>query len=223
MGRISERKNAHSQRVVIVGAGGHARELYGVLYAAKIKCGGFVDDIVPDPDTLARIDASHLGPIAQFAEGTSDANYLIGVGSGAIRQKIERLLTTKTAAHPLVHPMAAIDLDVRMQPGTVVFAQATVTTNIDLGYHCHIGRGAAIGHDSILGDFVTVMPLASVSGSVTIGNRATIGAGAVVRQGQTIGSDAMVGAGAVVVNNVPSDTIVVGNPAKPVRHLKLLQ
>lgn len=216
MSRISERNTAPSQRVVIVGAGGHGREIYGVLCAAEITCAGFVDDVEPDPGILDRINASHLGPIARFAKVPANAEYSIGVGSGAIRQKIEHLLRFKTAADPIVHPMAAIDLDVRMQPGTTIFAQATVTTNIDLGRHCHIGRGAAIGHDSVLGNYVTVMPLASVSGSVRIGDRATIGAGAVVRQGQTIGPDAMVGAGAVVVNDVPPGAIVVGNPAKPI-------
>ncbi len=43
---------------------------------------------------------------------------------------------------------------------------------------------------------------------------ATIGAGAVLLPGITVGQSAMVGAGAVVTQDVPSNAIVVGNPAR---------
>jgi acetyltransferase-like isoleucine patch superfamily enzyme len=45
---------------------------------------------------------------------------------------------------------------------------------------------------------------------------ASIGAGAVIVCGVTIGPGAMVGAGSVVTKDVPANTLVVGNPAKPV-------
>ena len=53
----------------------------------------------------------------------------------------------------------------------------------------------------------------------TICRGATIGAGAVILPGLTVGERAMVGAGAVVIADVPSDTVVVGNPARVVRTL----
>jgi acetyltransferase-like isoleucine patch superfamily enzyme len=48
---------------------------------------------------------------------------------------------------------------------------------------------------------------------------AKIGAGAVLLPGTTIGRDALVGAGAVVVKDVADGAVVVGNPARVVRHL----
>lgn len=44
---------------------------------------------------------------------------------------------------------------------------------------------------------------------------ASIGAGAVILPGITVGACAMVGAGAVVTHDVPPNTTVVGNPARP--------
>ena len=49
---------------------------------------------------------------------------------------------------------------------------------------------------------------------------ASIGAGSVILCGVTIGEGAMVGAGSVVTKDVPPNTQVVGNPAKPVGKVK---
>jgi acetyltransferase-like isoleucine patch superfamily enzyme len=46
---------------------------------------------------------------------------------------------------------------------------------------------------------------------------ASVGANATIVCGITIGEGAMVGAGAVVTKDVQPRTLVVGNPAKPVR------
>lgn len=51
--------------------------------------------------------------------------------------------------------------------------------------------------------------------------KASIGSNATILPGITIGEGAMVGAGSVVVKDVPSWTVVVGNPAKIVRKLKV--
>ena len=52
--------------------------------------------------------------------------------------------------------------------------------------------------------------------STTIGDDCWIGGGVIISPGITIGDRCVVGAGAVVTKDVPSDTIVVGNPAIPV-------
>jgi UDP-2-acetamido-3-amino-2,3-dideoxy-glucuronate N-acetyltransferase len=53
----------------------------------------------------------------------------------------------------------------------------------------------------------------------TIRRGASIGAGATLLPGVTIGERAMVGAGAVVLEDVASEMLVVGNPARVVRRL----
>jgi phosphonate metabolism protein (transferase hexapeptide repeat family) len=52
---------------------------------------------------------------------------------------------------------------------------------------------------------------------VVVGHDVWIGHGVVVLPGRIIGTGAVVGAGAIVTRDVESYTIVVGNPARPVR------
>jgi acetyltransferase-like isoleucine patch superfamily enzyme len=52
---------------------------------------------------------------------------------------------------------------------------------------------------------------------VHIGRNCFIAVGAIIMPGVTIGDECIVGAGAVVTKNVPSHSIVAGNPAKIIR------
>lgn len=50
-----------------------------------------------------------------------------------------------------------------------------------------------------------------------IGEKCFIGVNAIIMPGITIGNEVIVGSGAVVTKDVPSNTIVAGNPAKVIR------
>lgn len=53
--------------------------------------------------------------------------------------------------------------------------------------------------------------------NVKIGKNCFIGANSIVMPGVSIGDSCIVAAGAVVTKNVPSNSIVAGNPAKVIR------
>lgn len=53
--------------------------------------------------------------------------------------------------------------------------------------------------------------------AVTIGNSVWIGGGATILPGVKIGNNCIIGAGAVVTHDVPDNTAVAGNPARPIR------
>lgn len=52
-----------------------------------------------------------------------------------------------------------------------------------------------------------------------IGNNVFIGAGAIVLPGVTIGNNVVIGAGSVVSQDIPDDSVAVGNPARVVKAL----
>jgi serine O-acetyltransferase len=89
---------------------------------------------------------------------------------------------------------------------------------IDHGMGVVIGETAEVGDDCYFYHQVTLGVARTMGGKrhPTIGNNVIIGAGAKVLGPITVGDNARVGSNAVVVESVPSDTTVVGIPARPV-------
>jgi serine O-acetyltransferase len=86
------------------------------------------------------------------------------------------------------------------------------------------GSGVVIGETAEIGDNVTIYQGVTLGGTgketgkrhPTVGDNVVFGAGAKVLGGITVGDNAKVGAGSVVVNDVPKNSTVVGNPGRPV-------
>lgn len=203
--------------VVIVGAGGHGREVLQVVRDAGREFVGFIDDTEPDKRLLDRIGGTWLGPSEELGN-LGAVEYVVGIGTGRVRRIIDDKATAAgLTSAVLIHPLASVGPDVEVAPGCVVFAYATVTTNIRLGRHTHVGRGCAVGHDSTLGDYVSTYPLSAVSGNVVLGEEVIVGTTASVKQGLTVGARTTIGSGAAVVTDLPPDATAVGVPARPRR------
>lgn len=206
--------------LVIVGAGGHGREVLGTVAALNADhprwtVRGFVDDAPTHTERVERLGLRILGGVddcAAFAD-----RYALGIGTSATRRMlVERLAAQACGAVSVVHPDAWIGDDVRLGDGVVVFARCTITTNVSIGRHTHLNVGCAVQHDAVVGDFVQMSPGVLVNGDCRIGDDTFLGSGAVVTRGVRIGRRARIGAGAVVLNDVADDTTVVGTPARPV-------
>jgi serine O-acetyltransferase len=86
------------------------------------------------------------------------------------------------------------------------------------------GSGVVIGETTEIGDNVTLYQGVTLGGTgketgkrhPTLGDNVVVGAGAKVLGSIAVGSDAKIGAGSVVVQNVPPNSTVVGNPGRPV-------
>lgn len=211
--------------IVIVGAGGFGREVLDVVEAMNVAGAGldflgFVDDDDASIPLLHRRGAAHLGTVAEATSsgtGDSGAGFVIGIGAGEVRRRLDGILTTAGRAPlVLIHPMATVGGDCRIGEGCILTAGSRVTTNITLGRHTQLHVNSAVGHDSVLDDFVSVYPGATVSGNVHLADGVTIGTGANVLPGVTVGAGAFVGAGAVVTTDVEPGVTVAGVPARPI-------
>lgn len=81
---------------------------------------------------------------------------------------------------------------------------ATIIHAKSIGVNCHINQQVTVGYHG-------------AGRSPVIGDNVSIRAGAKVIGDVVIGDNVVIGAGAVVVKSVPSNCVVVGNPACIVR------
>jgi acetyltransferase-like isoleucine patch superfamily enzyme len=88
-----------------------------------------------------------------------------------------------------------------------------VTTNVTIGRHVYLNQNATVCHASVSPDFVSVNPLAAISGESSLDAAILIGTTATVLQGRRIGAGTMSGAGAYVVRDVLDASVVKGVPA----------
>ena len=90
-----------------------------------------------------------------------------------------------------------------------------------IGVWSNIAGQCLIGHDSIIGKRCTMHDCATIHGVVTLGDNVTLGVGARVRPGKIVGNNSYIGMGGIVVDDVPSDVVYAGVPARFLRDRKV--
>src|SRR5829696_1651614 len=143
------------------------------------------------------------------------------------------------AAWPGVHAVLSHRLAHMLDGGGVPFAPRMLAfgtravTGIEIHPAARIGEalfidhgaGVGVGETAQIGDHVTLYQGVTLGGTgfatgkrhPTVQDNVTIGSGATLLGPITIGHGAKIGANSVVINDVPPNATVVGNPGHPVR------
>tara|TARA_B100000446_G_C10484080_1_gene317127 strand:+ start:289 stop:750 length:462 start_codon:yes stop_codon:yes gene_type:complete len=148
----------------------------------------------------------HLADVApcEIGEGTKVWQFVVILKNAQIGSNCN------ICAHTLIEGDVIIGDNVTVKSGVFIWDGTRIEDNV------FIGPSVTLTND--------LMPRSkqypdSFSG-ITLKSGCSIGANATLLPGITVGKEAMVGAGAVVVNDVPDNAVVVGNPAKIIRYMK---
>jgi sugar O-acyltransferase (sialic acid O-acetyltransferase NeuD family) len=206
------------RRVIIIGAGGHARVLLSALGAANVRVSGCIAR--ERPGELWPSSIEYLGTDAALQDLDADSTVLVnGIGSTrstALRQQLFELGKGSGLSFlTVLHSKIFIDEATLLDEGVQVMAGAVVQCGVVLGANSIINTGAIVDHDCRIGAHTHLGPRTCLSGTVNVGNGVHVGAGATVVQGINIGDGAMIAAGAVILDHVPPGVAVAGVPAKP--------
>ena len=207
---------------MILGSGGFGRETLDLVRQSdptgKVwQVVGFVSKDPPEPTVLQRIDAKWLGTDESFLEAISATHFALAIGDPQIRSRLAKIYESRNLIPAtLIHPTAIIGTDVVIGRGSILFSYANITTNIRIGQYANIDRSVNIGHDTVIGDFVTLHPSCVLSGGVQIASGTRVGANSCVLPAIAIGNNVTIGAGAVVTRDVPAYHTVAGVPAQSI-------
>lgn len=201
-----------SDKVILVGAGGHAKVIADIVLKSGDQLLGFLDD---DPTKTSVLGYPVLGRIEEWERFSKEAKFLLAIGNNHVRETLAE--TLKVDWYTAIHPSAQIGIDVVIGEGTAVMANAVINPGARIGKHCIVNTASVIEHDNRIEDYVHVSVGTKLGGTVRIGKASWIGIGATVRNNVTICSDCLVGAGAVVVKDLFEPGVYVGVPIKKVR------
>jgi sugar O-acyltransferase (sialic acid O-acetyltransferase NeuD family) len=217
-------------RFAIFGTGGFGREVAPLARESELGAAGqnhadvvFVDDAADRPGQCNGL------PVLDFEQLISDAHrdraVIVAVGDGRTRERIESRCTQAGLVIGQIFAPTSRMLDCnQIAAGAVLCDHVTITSNASIGKSFQGNIYSYVAHDCIIGDYVTFAPRVSCNGNVHIGNYAYVGTNACLIQGKdgrplTIGEGAVIGMGSVVTKPVEPYTVVVGNPARPIRKI----
>jgi len=218
--RDAAAKSGSPRNLVILGAGGFAREVawlvadinqarpgtwnvVGFWEHGTARTGQLINGIpIVSPDEVKK----YLPELYAVA----------AIGAPKIKERaVDEARASGCQFTTLVHPTVQYDrTTVSIDPGSIICAGNVLTVNVTIGAHVIINLDCTIGHDSLIEDYVTLSPGCHLSGYTTVRRGAFWGTGAVSIERREIGAGAIIGAGAVIVGDIPAGVTAMGVPAK---------
>lgn len=216
---MNDRPEPKSHFLKLLGGGGHAVVVAEAARLAGHTISGVYDDSANCTAVQGTAAIPHLGPLQPLlGEGNRIASlWVLCVGDCRVRRSIlEHLAAHHASAATIIHPRAFVSQSAATEPGVFVGPLAVVHACARVGAHAIVNSTAVVEHDCHVGENAHIAPSATLGGHVTVGRDTLVGLGAAVLPGVRIGSGCVVGAGSVVREDVPDNSRVAGNPARPI-------
>jgi sugar O-acyltransferase (sialic acid O-acetyltransferase NeuD family) len=207
------------KELIIIGGGGFAKEVIWLAGDCNRKVKGILDDSVENHSTYIQ-GTLVLGCISEWVN-YKECEFIIAIGSPRVRRKILNNMLSLGCPNfaTLIHPSVRYSNTVSFGDGSIICAGSILTADITLGSHNILNLNVTVGHECQFGDYVTIAPMAAVSGNVLLSDLVEIGTGAVIRQGLSLLEGSMLGMGGVLTKNIPERIIFAGNPAKKLKEI----
>jgi len=211
-------------KIILIGASGNTLEAIDAICAMRetgkmVSCAGILDD---NPEIRGTVINGFrvLGSIDD-ARNFETFHFVLGIGSArSFKERyniIRRIQLPLSRYTGIVHPSAVISPHAKVGLGSIILANVVVGARANIGCHTLILPNSTINHDCVIGNYSCIGSHVCVSGGVQVKDSTYLGSASSILSNISIGEGALVGLGAVVIRDVLPHTVVVGNPAHPIK------
>lgn len=174
-------------------------------------------------EVYCAIDPQLLKELAEAREVIHDYNLLRPSENEKKLELLKGLLGHIGDDNIIINQPFRCDYGKQISIGKRFFANFNFTildeAPVTIGDDCFVGPNVSIYTACHSTDPVERNTRQEWAKPVTIGNNVWIGGSVTILPGVSIGDNVSIGAGSVVVNDIPSNTIAVGNPCKVIKQL----
>ena len=192
--------------IVIIGAGGIGRELAWIIEE--------INEVNPTWNILGFVDENSeiwgkelngykvLGGLDILDKLESKPEVIVAIANCSVKKNIVAKLNNKFDFATIIHPSVRISRYIEIGQGTIIYPGVILTVNTKIGNHVVISGNCGIGHDTVIGEFSSVLWGSCFSGYDVVGEECFVGVGAKSIQGIKVGSRRKIRAGTVVIENI---------------------
>jgi acetyltransferase EpsM len=213
------------KKIIFLGASGNASVIHSTIedinkIKLKIKPIGFLDDKKKSFFNLACYGKIEKKSIDKLIKD-KNIYFVWTLISSKLRkksiQKLKKLKIPNSRFITIIHPNSNISNFTNIGKGVTIHAFVNIGPNTFIGDHVHIFSQSSIGHDTKIKSYSYLSGKSSIGANVNVDEGCFFGLNSSIRENLKIKSWSTIGMGSVVINNVQSNSTVVGNPAKKLK------
>lgn len=119
----------------------------------------------------------------------------------------------------LIHPTAIVPKNYcEIGLGVLIAPLAQLSPDTTIFDHAILLANSFVGHDSTIDIFAHVATNGVVGANVHVGKAVHIGSNSTIREKIQIGDFSLIGSGSMVLENVPENSVIIGNPGRVLRN-----
>lgn len=192
--------------ILIIGAGGIGRETAWIIEE--------INEVKPTWNLLGYIDENSeihgkelngykvLGGLEVLEKLEEKPYVVVAIANCSVKKSIVTKLGEKYNFATIIYPTVKVSKFIQIGQGTIIYPGVILTVNTKIGNHVLISGNCGIGHDTVIGDYSSVLWGSNFSGYDTVGESCFIGVGSKVIQGIDISKENKISAGITVIEDV---------------------
>jgi sugar O-acyltransferase (sialic acid O-acetyltransferase NeuD family) len=157
-----------NNKLVIIGAGEHARKIWHYATSLGLSVSAFVDD---RPQAISPIPSIPCLTVQNANCFESGQRYVVAIGKAAVRRRLQEEFESKGwLPMSLIHPTAYVAPDVVIGAGCVICAQVVVETGSVIGVGTIVDVGSIVDHDCVVGAYCHLKAGCLLQSHTTVGD-----------------------------------------------------